>query len=198
MSKILQAHLAAAEARSQEQTGGLSRRGFLITGGAVGAGLSIGLLSACAPQADGPEEVAIPEVEVPEVNAWVHIATDNTITVRVVRSEMGQGTLTGLAQMVAEELNADWDLVTTEYPTPGESVRRERVWGSFSTGGSQGIRGSHQYVREGGASARIMLTEAAAARWEVPVSEVTAEKSILTHGPSGRTLTYGEVAAEAA
>ena len=64
---------------------------------------------------------------------------------------MGQGTLTGLAQLVAEELDCDWAKVTTEYPTPGQNLARNRVWGNFSTGGSRGIRESHDYVRKGGA-----------------------------------------------
>ncbi len=84
------------------------------------------------------------------------IEPDDTVVVRIARSEMGQGTLTGLAQLVAEELECDWSKVKTEYPTPGENLGRDRVWRSFSTGGSQGIRGSHQYVREGGALARVL------------------------------------------
>ena len=77
------------------------------------------------------------------------IRPDDTVVIRVARSEMGQGTLTGLAQLVAEELECDWSKVTTEYPTPGQSVARKRVWGDFSTGGSRGIRMSHEYVRQG-------------------------------------------------
>ena len=106
---------------------------------------------------------------------------------RIARSEMGQGTLTGLAQMVAEELECDWSKVTTEYPTPGQSLARDRVWGSFSTGGSQGIRGSHLYVRKGGAAAREMLIQAAADAWDVPATECRAVSSVITHLPSGRT-----------
>jgi isoquinoline 1-oxidoreductase beta subunit len=111
---------------------------------------------------------------------------------------MGQGTITGLAQMVAEELECDWSKVTTEYPTPGQSVKRKRIWGDFSTGGSRGIRMSHQYVREGGAAARMMLVQAAANAWNVPVAECSAANSVITHRPSGRTTTYGKVAEAAA
>ena len=111
---------------------------------------------------------------------------------------MGQGTLTGLAQLVTEELECDWSKVETEYPTPGQSLARDRVWGSFSTGGSQGIRGSHQYVRKGGAVAREMLIEAAAENWDVPKDECSASASLITHKPTGRTTTYGKVAAAAA
>jgi isoquinoline 1-oxidoreductase beta subunit len=88
--------------------------------------------------------------------------------------------------------------VTTEYPTPGQSVARKRVWGDFSTGGSRGIRMSHEYVRQGGATARVMLVQAAADTWGVPASECSAANSVITHGRSGRTTTYGKVAEAAA
>jgi isoquinoline 1-oxidoreductase beta subunit len=111
---------------------------------------------------------------------------------------MGQGTITGLAQLVAEELECNWSKVTYEYPTPGQSIKRKRVWGDFSTGGSRGIRTSHEYVRQGGAAARIMLVQAAANQWGVPAGECSAANSVITHRPSGRTVTYGRVAEAAA
>src|SRR5258706_6115882 len=110
---------------------------------------------------------------------------------------MGQGTLTGLAQLVAEELECDWSKVTTEYPTPGQSVARKRPWGDFSTGGSRGIRASQEYVRKGGATARVMLIQAAANEWKVPASECSAANGVIKHAPSGRTTTFGKVAAAA-
>ena len=134
----------------------------------------------------------------PEIDAWVVIRPDDTVVIRIARSEMGQGTLTGLAQLVAEELECDWSKVATEYPTPGQSVARKRVWGDFSTGGSRGIRASHQYVRKGGAAARVMLIQAAANEWKVPASECSAANSVITHKPSGKTTTYGKVAEAAA
>jgi isoquinoline 1-oxidoreductase beta subunit len=134
----------------------------------------------------------------PEINAWVVIRPDDTVVIRVARSEMGQGTITGLAQLVAEELECNWSKVTYEYPTPGESVKRKRIWGDFSTGGSRGIRTSHEYVRQGGAAARMMLVQAAANQWGVPASECSAANSIVTHQPSGRTLGYGRLAGAAA
>jgi isoquinoline 1-oxidoreductase beta subunit len=100
--------------------------------------------------------------------------------------------------MVAEELECDWSKVVTEYPTPGQSLARQRVWGDFSTGGSRGIRMSHEYVRKGGAAARIVLLQAAANAWNVPASECTVAKGIITHGPTKRTTTYGKVALAAA
>jgi isoquinoline 1-oxidoreductase beta subunit len=111
---------------------------------------------------------------------------------------MGQGTITGLAQLVAEELECNWAKVVTEYPTPGQNVARKRVWGDFSTGGSRGIRTSHDYVRMGGATAREMLVQAAANEWKVPAAECSALNSVITHKPSGRTTTYGKVAEAAA
>ncbi len=134
----------------------------------------------------------------PEVNAWVVVKPDDTVVIRIARSEMGQGTLTGLAQLVAEELDCNWAKVTTEYPTPGQNLARKRVWGNFSTGGSRGIRESHDYVRKGGAAARMMLVQAAADGWKVPVGECRAANSVVTHAPSGRTATYGQLATAAA
>ena len=122
------------------------------------------------------------------------IKPDDTVVVRIARSEMGQGTRTGLAQLVAEELQCDWSKVTTEYPTPGQNVARNRVWQNFSTGGSRGIRDSNEYVRKGGAAARMMLIQAAANAWNVPASECIAANSVITHKASGRTTTYGQVA----
>ena len=135
---------------------------------------------------------------VPEINAWVVVHPDDKVVIRIARSEMGQGTLTGLAQLVAEELGCDWAKVTTEYPTPGQNVARNRVWGNFSTGGSRGIRESHDYVRKGGAAARMMLIQAAADGWKAPAAECSAENSMITHKASGRSIRYGEVAAAAA
>ena len=123
---------------------------------------------------------------------------DERIIIRIARSEMGQGTLTGLAQLVAEELECDWTRVTTEYPTPGQNLARKRVWGNFSTGGSRGIRESHDYVRKGGAAARSMLVQAAAQRWNVAATECSVANGVVTHAASNRKLSYGAVAADAA
>ncbi|TFV42766.1 xanthine dehydrogenase family protein molybdopterin-binding subunit [Bradyrhizobium frederickii] len=171
----------------------LNRRAFVIGTAAVGAGLAIGLDIPFG----GPTVVRAADGS-PEIGAWVVVRPDDTVVIRIARSEMGQGSLTGLAQLVAEELECDWTKVTTEYPTPGTSVARKRVWGDFSTGGSRGIRSSQDYVRKGGATARVMLIQAAADGWKVPASECTAENSVITHKPSGRTTTYGKVAEAAA
>src|SRR5512145_766441 len=170
----------------------IGRRSFLVGTAAVGGGLALGLELPFGSQVVRAQDGS------PEVTAWVVIRPDDTVEIRVARSEMGQGTITGLAQMVAEELECDWSKVTTEYPTPGQSVKRKRVWGDFSTGGSRGIRDSHQYVRQGGATARTMLIQAAANAWGVPAAECSAANSVITHRPSGRTTTYGKVAEAAA
>ena len=169
----------------------LSRRQFIVGTTAVSTGLSLGLTF---PFAIGSAEAAL---STPEIGAWVVIKPDDSVVIRVVRSEMGQGTITGLAQMVAEELECDWNKVSVEYPTPGESLQRKRVWGDFSTGGSRGIRTSEEYVRKGGAAARMMLVDAAAAQWKVPASECVAANSVITHTPSGKKISFGQVAAAA-
>ncbi len=170
----------------------LNRRAFVIGGAALGGGLAIGLDLPFGGGKARAGEFA------PEVNAWVVIQPDDTVIIRIARSEMGQGTLTGLAQLVAEELECDWSKVRTEYPTPGQSAARKRIWGDFSTGGSRGIRGSHDYMRKGGATARLMLIEAAANAWQVPATECSAANSTITHAASGRTVSFGKVAEAAA
>ena len=169
----------------------LSRRGFL--GGSLAAAGGLVLAFRIPLLGEAQAQPAQPA----EVNAWVVVRPDDSVVIRIARSEMGQGTLTGLAQLVAEELDCDWARVSTEFPTPGQSLARNRVWGNFSTGGSQGIRQSNDYVRKGGAAARMMLVQAAADEWKVPVSECRSAASLITHGPSGKTLTYGKVAVAA-
>src|SRR5437763_6871818 len=173
----------------------LTRR-TLIGGAAVAAGgLAVGI---ALPLAGRAQSAGKPAAAPDEVNAWVVIKPDDTVVIRIARSEMGQGSLTGLAQLVAEELDCNWSKVTTEYPTPGQNLARNRIWGNFSTGGSRGIRDSQEYVRKGGATARMMLVRAAADSWKVPVAECVAADSVITHTPSGRNTTYGKVAAAAA
>src|SRR5438105_4882347 len=164
----------------------INRRSFVIGTVAVGGGLALGL--------ELPFGRARAATGGPEVNAWVVVRPDETVVIRVAKSEMGQGTVTGLAQLVAEELECDWSKVTVEYPTPGQNVARERVWGNMSTGGSRGIRDSQELVRQGGATARMMLIQAAANEWKVPLAECGASNSVITHKPSGRTARYGKVA----
>ena len=164
----------------------MNRRAFVVSTAAAGGGLALGWQL--------PFGAAEAAEDSPEVNAWALIKPDETVVIRIARSEMGQGTLTGLAQMVAEELECDWAKVTYEFPTPGQNVARKRIWGDFFTAGSQGIRSSNEIVRKGGAAARMMLIEAAAGEWKVPASECTASLGVITHTPTGRTVTFGKIA----
>ncbi len=169
----------------------LPRRKFIQGSAAVAGSLVVGFHIPFAKNAEA-------QASATEINAWVVVQPNDTVVIRIARSEMGQGTLTGLSQLVAEELECDWAKVTTEYPTPGQSLERKRPWGDFGTGGSRGIRGSQDYVRKGGATARMMLLQAAADEWKVPVAECTSANSVITHSASKRTTTYGKVAAAAA
>jgi isoquinoline 1-oxidoreductase beta subunit len=170
----------------------LSRRTFIVGSAAGGGGLALGFN---LPSGFGS---AVAQSEGAEVNAWVFVRPDDTCMIRIARSEMGQGTITGLVQLVAEELECDWRKVKAEQITPGQNLARKRIWGDMSTGGSRGIRGSQDYVRRGGAAARMMLLQAAADEWKVPVGELTVTDGVITHAASGRSLSYGKLAAAAA
>src|SRR5208282_1013788 len=166
----------------------MNRRTFLA--GSATAGLAVGFHIPFGTEASAA-------LAGPEVNAWVVVKPDDSVVIRVARSEMGQGTLTGLCQLVAEELECDWSKVSYEFPTPGENLARKRVWSDFFTAGSRGIRASNETVRKGGAAAREMLIQAAAAEWKVPASECSAANSVITHKASGRSTTFGKVAVAA-
>src|SRR5882724_2544455 len=171
----------------------LSRRSFIVGTTAAAGGLALGVrvpFGSGSAQAQGSTGA--------EVGAWVVVKPDDTCVIRIARSEMGQGTRTGLAQLVAEELECDWTKVATESITPGENLSRKRVWGEMGTGGSRGIRTSQDYVRRGGAAARLMLLQAAADEWKVPVGEVAVSGGVITHAASNRSTTYGKFAAAAA
>src|SRR5882672_8019951 len=168
-----------------------SRRKFIVNSAAAGGGLALGIPF-------GVAEAATQSTAATEINAWVVVKADDTCVVRIARSEMGQGTLTGLAQLVAEELECDWKKIATEHVNPGQNLARKRAWGEFGTGGSRGIRISEDYVRRGGAAARMMLVQAAADQWKVPAAELTVSDGVITHVASGRKISYGKVAEVAA
>ena len=167
---------------------GLSRRAFVVSSAA--AGLSVGFHWPAGAQSAG--------AQAPEVNAWVVVQPDETCIIRVARAEMGQGTHTGLAQLVAEELECDWNKVKVQMVSPGQNLARKRVWRDMSTGGSRGVRGSQDYMRQGGAAARTVLLQAAANQWGVPVGELSVSKGVISHAASNRKTTYGKVAGAAA
>ena len=169
----------------------LSRRGFLAGSAAAAGAFSFGFSFPL------PGSAMAQQAAASEVNAWVVIQPDETVIIRIARIEMGQGSLTGLAQLVAEELDCDWDKVRFELVKPMANRSRDRVWKDLSTGGSRAIRGSQEYVRTGGATARAMLVEAAARGWGVPAGECRVSRSVITHPASNRSTTYGAVAAAA-
>jgi isoquinoline 1-oxidoreductase beta subunit len=161
-----------------------SRRDFLKVSTALGAGLALELtLPALGADAKGPE-----------LTAWIVIRPNDEVLIRVARSEMGQGSSTGLPMLVAEELECDWRKVRTEFVSSAENLRRNRAWGSMATGGSQSIRGSQDYLRKAGATAREMLIAAAAQRWKVDAADCDAENSTIIHRPSRRKVRFGQVA----
>jgi isoquinoline 1-oxidoreductase beta subunit len=172
----------------------LSRRKFIVGSAALASGgLALGM------RLPGGFEAAAAAgaKDVPELTAWVVVKPDDTCVIRIARSEMGQGTRTGLALLVAEELECDWKKVVTETVTPGQNLARKRAWGEMGTGGSRGIRTSHDYVRRGGAAARLMLLQAAADQWKLPVGELAVSDGVISHAGSKRSISYGKVAAAA-
>ena len=168
----------------------LSRRQFMISSAAAAGGLAVGFSLPTGARAQSAAGT--------EVDAWVVIKPDDSCVVRIQRTEMGQGTRTGIAQLVAEELDCDWSKVSTEQVTPQDNLARKRVWGEMITVGSRGIRFSHEAVRRGGAAARTLLLQAAANEWNVPVAELTVDKGVIRHAASNRVTSYGKVAAAAA
>jgi isoquinoline 1-oxidoreductase beta subunit len=168
------------------------RRDFLIKTAALTGGLALGVHLPELAQA------AVSTPQGPELTHWIVIQPDDTVIIRIARSELGQGSFTGLAMLVAEELECDWGKVRAEYADVNDHVRRDRIFGSMSTGGSRGIRDSQEYVRKGGAAAREMLVAAAAKQWGVPASDCSVSKGVITHAGSNRSTTFGKVAAAAA
>ncbi len=167
----------------------LGRRSFLVGTAIVGGGFMLGFHI--------PESLAAPAQDA-EVNAWIVINADDSVLVRVAHSEMGQGSMTALAMLVAEELDCDWSKVRTEFVDPRENIKRNKVYGGMATVGSRAIRTSHEFLRKAGASARQMLVTAAAERWKVPAADCQASASVVTHAASNRKLSYGALAAAAA
>ena len=177
----------------------LSRRGFAFGISALAGGLVLGMPAAFA-QVQGQAQAQVPEAArpgQPELTAWVVILPDDSVMIRIARSDMGQGIFTSLPMLVAEELECDWARVRPEYAPVAEHLARKRVWGNMLTTDSVSVRRSHDYLRKAGAQARMMLIAEAASRWNCPPGECTARNSVVTHGASGRTLRYG-VLAEAA
>lgn len=166
-----------------------TRREFLKISAATGGGLMVGF--------HVPLAAAQQQVLAPEVNAWVLVRPDDRVIIRYARSEMGQGSMTSAAQLVAEELGCDWKKVRVEYADTNAQVRRKRIWGDMASVGSRTIRNSQEYLRKGGAQAREMLVAAAAKNWGVEPAQCKVAKGMIS-GPGGRKTTFGKVANAAA
>ncbi|MCP2091744.1 UNVERIFIED_ORG: isoquinoline 1-oxidoreductase beta subunit [Paraburkholderia sediminicola] len=174
-----------------------SRRSFVFGISALAGGLvAVGPLEAAC--ARGVRAAPVAEAHQPEITVWVVIEEDDTTTIRVARSEMGQGAFTALPMLVADDLDCDWARVQAEYASPTENLARGRPWGDMVTAGSLAVRSSQLYLRTAGAQARAMLVAEAAARWRVSPDECTTADSIVSHARSGRTLRYGKLASAAA
>ena len=176
----------------------ISRRKFIATSAAAGGGMVIGFSIPTAAQSaainNNPWESPT-DKDGEEINAWLTVDRDGTVTIRVGQAEMGQGVFTSLPMIVAEELQVDWKMVRAEYADANRHVRNDNVYQRMSTGGSGGVRRSRVYLQQAGASARERLKEAAAQAWGVARSTVTAKDSVLSSG--NNTGTYAEFAARA-
>ena len=170
-----------------------SRRHFLKLGVALGGGLVLGLY--LAPSGAGESAPRSPAGRF-SPNAWLRIDPDGRITIRVASSEMGQGVMTAIPMLVAEELDADWCDVAVE-TAPVDPAFVNPLLGRQATGGSTAVRGFWTPCREAGAAAREMLVLAAARRWGVDPEDCVTAYSRVTHRPTGRTLSYGALAGEA-
>ena len=180
----------------------ISRRRFVVTGTTLAGGMALGLVVPEAAQAESPEMGArywgTDSVDPSEVNAWVLVNPDDSIVLRCPMAEMGQGTGSGLPMLLAEELECDWKKVKVEFASVNRNIRENNVYRDMLTVGSRGIRSSYEYVQQGGASARARLVAAAAAQWGVPVEQCEAVQGVVRHASSGRSLRYGQLAADAA
>jgi isoquinoline 1-oxidoreductase beta subunit len=183
-------------------TANLTRRHFILTATTAAGGLMLGV-GAAPVTAEAATVVSQPWNEdnayaANEVDAWIAIDPDDSILIRYQRSEMGQGSMTALPMIITEELHCDWSKVRIEYASPNRNVRENKVYGDMFSNGSRSVRASQKKMQQIGASARERLIAAAAARWNVPASECTAASSVVTHKPTGQSLRYGELTADAA
>ena len=167
----------------------LSRRRFLQTGALAGGGLVLGVYLPQLARVDGAEKAKVATFK---PNAFVRIGADESVTVIANHSEMGQGIYTGLAMIVAEELDADWSKVRVE-SAPADPIYNHTLYGAQITGGSTSTWTEWDRLRKAGASARAMLIEAAAAMWGVAPASCGASDGHVVHKESGRRLSYGSL-----
>ena len=171
-----------------------NRRDFIKSSGVAAGSLLVGISLPTVSRLADAAALATPSTA---VTAFVKVAADNQITLIIPKSEMGQGVFTGLAQVVADELEVDWNTLTVE-SAPVAEVYNAPFAPMQYTGGSSSIAGSFAAMRKAGATARLLLIQAAADTWAVPVSELYAEHGNVVHAPSGRRLPFGALAARAA
>jgi isoquinoline 1-oxidoreductase subunit beta len=179
----------------------LNRRQFLLTTSVVGGAFVLGFVLPSRhveAAAIAEQPWTAPTQGGAEVNAWLIIGSDDTVTIRVAQSEMGEGVFTSMPMLVAEELACDWQKVRAEYASANRSLRENRVYQRMATGGSGAVRRSREYLQQAGASARVRLITAAAQQWGVPANECRAEQGTVVHSASGRKISYGALAAAAA
>ncbi|MGH8624196.1 MAG: molybdopterin cofactor-binding domain-containing protein [Gammaproteobacteria bacterium] len=176
----------------------LSRRQFLKAGAAASAGLTLGFYLPASLAQAGPGKMAGSAAASSFApNSFVRIGTDGSVTVIAKHVEMGQGSYTGLATLVAEELDADWSKVNVEGAPADARLYNNLAWGEVQgTGGSSAIANSYDQLRKAGAAARAMLVAAAAEEWKVPPDAITVERGVVMHG--ARKLSFGQLAAKAA
>jgi len=183
-----------------------SRRHFLVNTAYLGAGLSLGFyLDACSDkkQSEQPGQSsnsgsAIPGNQTFAPNAFIRISPDNSVTLVMKHYEMGQGTFTGLATLLAEEMEAAWDQVRVEAAPANAALYKNNFWGAQGTGGSTSIANSYEQMRKAGAMAKHMLVAAAAKLWNVPASEVTVDSGVVSHSATNNSANFGALAALAA
>src|SRR5580700_1780537 len=183
--------------RSDSKIASVSRRRFLARGASAATGLVVGFY---APKSTGffARTLAESRDNIFAPNAFLRVAPDNTVTVVSKHQEGGQGVYTGLATIIAEELDADWSQVRVEPAPADRELYKNLQFGGQGTGGSNSIPNSWEQYRRAGATARAMLISAAAKKWNVPESELLADRGTIRHELSSRQARFGELAEEAA
>lgn len=172
----------------------LNRRDFLKSTATLTSGLILGFY---LPPAESVRLAQAEETSAPLMNAWLRISADDTVTVLIAHSEMGQGVYTSLPMLVAEELEVSWEKIAIEQ-SPTNQTYINPIIGAQITGGSTTIRGRWQGLRIAGAQAKEMLIEAAAEQWQVKVADCEAINGQVIHKSSGKKLNYGQLAEAAA
>src|SRR5256885_14286023 len=174
----------------------VSRRDFVVVLTATGGGLLLGCQMGERSGATTATAAASPPAFTP--NAFIRIGSDGRVTLIMNQVEMGQGTYTSMPMLLAEELEVGLDQVQLEHAPPNDKLYANPFFGDQETGGSSSVRGFYEPLRRAGATARTMLVAAAAQTWDVDPASCRAKRSVVTHAPTGRTLTYGALAERAA